>query len=145
MKGSAARRGPPTATALHGSARSKHRRLGHPPREMQRCQLRVTEITERARYEPVDVVGPRTLVELVTNDRRNGRRREHLGGLAVRGTYDLEWCRLLLCRVNGEEGAELGDDASRRGGSRFGRLRLGADASIGGGVTPGVEQPLDLR
>src|SRR5207247_10104374 len=31
------------------------------------------------------------------------------------------------------------------GGSRFGRLRLGAPARIGGGATPGVEQPLDLR
>src|SRR2546421_12097989 len=48
--------GRPEPSWSNSTTGADHGRLGHPPREVKRRQLGVTEITERARDEPVDVI-----------------------------------------------------------------------------------------
>src|SRR3954468_19948738 len=56
---------------------AQHLRLGQAPRHLQRGELVVTEVAEAVHDQPVGVVGPGPLGELVALDRRDAGGGEH--------------------------------------------------------------------
>jgi hypothetical protein len=130
------------STGLVGS-RPQHLRLGEAPRELERPQVGVAEVTESARHQAVAVLGPRALGERIAHDRRHAGGPEHIGRLAHRRAHDLERRRRLLRGIEREQRAQIVGDACRRGMARDRREleRLGARLVVG--LAPRVEDRLD--